>query len=122
MYSEACQPVILYILPEKYSLKLIAESAMGAENPTMKLVHPVRKAVIGLYNVFRKAYSPPDSGIREASSVYVKAPASAINPPSVQHSNTHTAPGSEPASIPEVVKIPAPIILAITIDVTVNAE
>jgi len=100
-----------------YALTPMAEAAMGAENPTIKDTQPLRNPISGWYSLERKIYSPPASGMAAPSSLYDKAPHRAIRPPASHNEIIHT--GFNPdISNPDVVKIPAPTILAITILVT----
>jgi hypothetical protein len=99
----------------RYSLTPKAEAAMGAENPTIKDTHPLRNPRSGWYSLDRKIYSPPASGMAAPNSPYDKAPQRAIRPPAIHNEIIHTGEFNPDISNPEVVKIPAPTILAITI-------
>ena len=98
----------------KYSLNPMAEAAIGAENPTMKEVHPPRNPRSGWYILERNAYSPPECGIAAPSIPYESAPHRAMMPPTIHRESNRSGLPRSLISNPLVVKIPAPIMLAIT--------
>jgi hypothetical protein len=98
----------------KYSLKPMAEAAIGAEKPTMKEVQPLRNPKRGWYNSERNTYSPPACGIAVPSCPYARAPQRAIMPPTTHKTSMSNGLPRSAMSNPLVVKLPAPTMLAMT--------
>lgn len=103
---------------EKYSEKPIAEAAIGAEKPTIKDSQPLKNPSNGLKSLVIKIYSPPASGKVAPNSPKAIAPQKAIIPPANHSKIISMGFSRNPIIKPEVVKIPAPIIFAITMLVT----
>lgn len=102
----------------KYSEKPMAEAAIGAEKPTISDNQPLKNPRRGLNSFVRKIYSPPASGKVAPNSLNAMAPQNAITPPANQSKSIKKGFSRKSIIKPEVVKIPAPIMLAITMLVT----
>jgi len=96
----------------------MAEAAIGAEKPTISDNHPLKKPSNGLNSFEINMYSPPASGKIAPISPKAIAPQKAIKPPTNQSVSINKGFPKESIRNPVVVKIPAPIIFAITILVT----
>ncbi len=113
--KNACKEGIAKV---KYSENPIAEAAIGAEKPTIKDNQPLKNPSKGLKSFVIKIYSPPASGKVAPNSPKAIAPQNAIIPPANQSVSINKGFPRKPIIKPEVVKIPAPMIFAITILVT----
>ena len=96
----------------------MAEAAIGAEKPTINDNQPLKNPSSGLKSFDMKIYSPPASGKVAPSSPKAIAPQKAIIPPTNHNDNINRGFPRKSIIKPVVVKIPAPIIFAITIFVT----
>src|SRR5215813_12342750 len=89
--------------------------AIDAESTTKKYVHPQRNPQSGPHASRRKTYWPPVAGIIAPSSAYASAPKKESTPVKIHAPTIHAAEGRLRATRLGTRKIPAPMMVPVTI-------